>query len=108
MIDIGKTLLETERVKEVPNLFFVSTKNKKSILHKPEKLRLICNKCGEDWIELRPAEYNVRCEKGNNFLINRLSPYDKKLFKCPECKNKKSIGRLSLVTVVKNKHGVVN
>jgi len=73
------------------------------VMNDPEKLRLVCNKCGKDWMELRPKGYYVRYEKDNNFLINRHSPYDKKLFKCPKCKRKKKIRRLPLFKFIKNK-----
>ena len=98
MTDIDKKPLE-KKEGEVPNPSFVGIKGKELIC-KPEKLRLICNKCSKEWIEIRPAGYYVRYGKGNNFLINRHSPYDKKLFKCPKCKNQKNIGRLPVPTKI--------
>ena len=97
MIDTG----EGARAAKTPPSPYIGKYEK--IMNDPEKLRLICNKCGKDWMELRPKGYYVRYEKDNNFLINRHSPYDKKLFKCPKCKRKKKIGRLSLFQFIKNK-----
>lgn len=97
MTDIDK-LLETEEIK-TPPLSHIG--KYEELICKPEKLRLVCNKCNEDWVEKRPFGYYVRYEKGNNFLINRHSPYDKKLFECPRCKNQKNIGRLSLTKILK-------
>lgn len=100
MIDTDKKPLETEASKMPPSDYIGKYEK---IMNEPEKLWLICNKCGKDWIELRPKGYYVRYEKDNNFLINRHSPHDKKLFKCPKCKRKKNIGRLPLVKTIKNK-----
>lgn len=106
MTDIGK-LLEMEEAKlpklpKLPELDVVGTKDKK-LMDIPEKLRLICNKCNfgasKEWMELRPAGYYVRCKKGNNFLVNRHSPHDKKLFTCPKCKNQTNIGRLPITNM---------
>jgi len=91
MIDTDKKPLEKEEIK-VPN------NHKEPVWDELEKLRLMCNKCGKEWMEKRPFGYYVRYEKGNNFLINRHIPYDKKLFECPGCKNQKSIGRLPVLT----------
>ena len=106
MIDTDK-LLEKKEVKlpklpRLPELDVVGTKDKE-VMNQLERLRLICNKCSKEWMEKRPKGYNVKYEKGNIFLINRHSPYNKKLFKCPKCRSKKNIGRLSLITIVKNK-----
>lgn len=100
MIDTDKKPLETGASTTHPSSYIGKYEK---VMHEPEKLRLICNKCGNDWVELRPEGYYVRYEKNNNFLINQYSPYNKKLFKCPKCKRKKNIGRLSLVKAVKNK-----
>jgi len=98
MINTDKKPLEKKEIK-VPNPSFVDTKDKVSI-DKHEELRLICNKCNGEWVEKRPFGYYVRYEKGNNFLINRHSPYDKKLFECPRCKNQTNIGRLPVLTKI--------
>ena len=99
MTATDKQPLEKEKPK-APNSSVVGT-NPKELMDKPERLRLICNKCNKEWMEKRPAGYYVRYEKNNNFLINRHSPYDKKLFKCPKCKCKKNIRRLSLNKIAK-------
>ena len=102
MIETDKKLLELEKIK-TPSSPYIGKYEK--IMNEPEKLRLICNKCGKDWTELRPKGYHVRYEKDNNFLINQCSPYDRKPFKCPKCKRKKNIRRLSLIKTIKNKQG---
>ena len=101
MIETDKKPLEVEEVK-ASSLYFVGIKDKE-VMNKPEKLRLVCNKCSKEWMENRLVGYYVRYEKGNVFLINRLNPHDKKSFTCPKCKNQKNIGRLSLVIILKNK-----
>ena len=98
MTDINR-LLEKKEPK-APNSHVVGSKIKE-LMDKPERLRLICNKCGKEWMEKRPAGYYVRYEKSNNFLINRHIPHDKKLFKCPKCKSQRNIGRLSLTKILK-------
>lgn len=97
MIDVDKKPLAVNRDKKPssPPLPYIGKYEK--IMNEPERLRLICNKCGKDWTELRPKGYYVRYEENNNFLINRRSPHDKKLFKCPKCRRKKNIGRLPAV-----------
>ena len=102
MINADKKLLEIEGIKTSPSPHIGKYEK---IMNEPEKLWLICNNCGKDWTELRPKGYCVGYEKNNNFLINRYSPYDKKLFKCPKCKRKKNIGRLSLIKTIKTKYG---
>ena len=92
MIDADITSLEKEETK-TSSLYFVGTKDKE-VMYKPEKLRLICHKCNKEWIEKRPVGYYVRYGKNNNFLVNRRSPYNKKLFRCPKCRSQKNIGRL--------------
>lgn len=104
MIDTSKKPLEKEEVKipkipKLPKLDVVGTKDKVS-MDELEKLRLICNRCNGEWVEERPFGYYVRYGKGNNFLINRHSPYDKKMFKCPSCKNQTNIGRLPVLTKI--------
>lgn len=100
MIEADKRPLEMEKIKTPPSPYI--GKYEKS-MNEPEKLCLICNKCGKEWVELRPKGYHVRYEKNNNFLINRHIPHDKKLFKCPKCGRKKNIGRLPVVKINKNK-----
>ena len=96
MTDINRLLEKGEP--KTPTSSIVGSKIKE-LMDKPERLRLICNKCNKEWMEKRPVGYHVRYEKNNNFLINQHSPYDKKLFKCPKCKSKKNIGRLSVTNV---------
>ena len=67
-----------------------------ALINKPEKLRLVCRNCNTEWTEVRPKGYYVRCERGNNFLVDRRNPEKIKYFRCPECNAKKNIGRLSV------------
>lgn len=65
------------------------------LIYKPEKLRLLCRKCGNEWKEIRPKGYLVRCENNNTFLVDRRRPQVKKLFKCPSCGARKNMGRMT-------------
>ena len=58
-------------------------------------VRLFCRNCEHDWIEKVDRGIYIRCEKDNNFMINRLDPKKKrKFFKCPSCGARKKIARL--------------
>ncbi len=68
---------------------------------KLEKLRLLCRKCGKEWIEERPLGFLVRCEKDNNYLVDRDDPEKKKYFRCPNCKSRSKIARLSVKQIMR-------
>ena len=60
-------------------------------------VRLLCRNCDHDWIEKVKRGVYVRCEKDNNYMIERGESYKKrKFFTCPDCGAHKKIARFPI------------
>ena len=58
-------------------------------------VRLLCRNCEHEWIEKVKRGMYIRCEKDNNFMIDKDDAKKKrKLFTCPDCGAHKKIARL--------------
>ena len=71
------------------------SENERKELDKPEKLNLVCRKCNHRWFEMRLKGYCVRYNRKGNFLVNIHNRKDVKFFRCPECGERKKVGRLA-------------